>query len=166
MLDYLSSLTTSELVVWSIFIGIVIGACSIYYNKRIIGSFVRDLIAAGACDKESAKTVAELGYAKNRFVRHALRDGSVLRKMVWEVDDNYTSDENGNRFSARTKKTDINTAHYYIDEENRIKADMRYSAKGTDFITLVIAVVVFFVAAYALLMFIPYIGELFGSISG
>lgn len=166
MLDFFSRLSTSELVVWSVFIGIMIGACSIYYNKRIIGAFVRDLISRGACDRDTALSLEELGYAKNRFVRHALRDGSVLRKMVWEADDNFTSDAAGVCFSARTKKMDLNTAHFFIDESNRIKADMRYSAKGSDFITLVIAVVVFFVASYALLLFIPYIGELLGKISG
>lgn len=164
MLDFFAALSTTEMVVWSIFLGILIGACSIFYNKRLVGAFVRSLIANSASDPDSAKTLEELGFEKNIFVRHALRDGSVLRKMVWEANDNYTADASGFRFSARTQKMDINTARFYIDEENRVKADLRYSAKGTDVITLVIAVVVFFVTAYALLLFIPYITDLFGSI--
>lgn len=164
MLDFFSTLSSTELIVWSIFLGILIGACSIFYNKRLVGAFVRALISSSATDRGSAKSLADLGFEKNIFVRHALRDGSVLRKMVWEADDNYTVDASGIRFSARTAKMDINTARFYIDEENRIKADMRYSAKGTDVITLVMTVVVFFVVAYALLLFIPYITELFGSI--
>ncbi|MGM9636607.1 MAG: hypothetical protein ACI3YK_01330 [Eubacteriales bacterium] len=164
-LDMLSRADSLQIVIWSVFIGIVIGACSLYYNKRVIGSFVRALLRSGASGPDSARTLEELGYGKNIFVKHALRDGSVLRKMVWEADDNFTTDASGYTFSARTKRMDINTAHFYVDESNRIKVDLRYSAKGTDIITLLVGVIIFVVVAYALLLFIPYITDLFASVT-
>lgn len=166
-LDMLSKADSLQIIIWSSFIGTVIGAFALYYQKRVIGAFVRDLLANGAATPGDARTLEELGYGKNRFVRHALRSGSVLRKMIWEAEDNYTTDERGVRYSARTKRMDINTARFYIDESNRIRADLRYSAKGSDFLTLLIGVVVFAVVAYALLLFIPYIVDLFtAAISG
>ncbi|MGM9680225.1 MAG: hypothetical protein ACI3XR_01825 [Eubacteriales bacterium] len=165
-LDMLSRADTLQIVIWSVFIGIVIGACSLYYNKRVIGAFVRDLLQSGASDPGSARTLEALGYGKNFFVKHALRDGSVLRKLVWEADDNVTTDASGYTFSARTKKMDINTARFYVDESNRVKADLRYSTKGTDIITLLVGVIIFAVVAYALLLFIPYITDLFSSVVG
>lgn len=164
-LDMLSRADTLQIVIWSVFIGIVVGACSLYYNKRVIGSFVRDLLQSGATGPDSARTLEELGYGKSFFIKHALRDGSVLRKMVWEADDNFTTDPSGYTFSARSRKMDINTARFYVDESNRIKVDLRYSAKGTDIITLLIGVIIFAVVAYALLMFIPYITDLFVSVT-
>lgn len=164
LLDLFSRANSTQIVVWAMFIGIVIGACSLYYNKRVIGSFVRALLQNGAADPSNARTLDELGFGNNYFVKNALRGGSVLRKMVWEADDNFTTDEKGNIFSARTKKMDINTARFYIDESNRVKADLRYSTTGTDIITLLIGVVVFVVVAYALLLFIPYIIKLLGNI--
>lgn len=165
-LDMLSRASSLEIIIWSFFIGTLIGAVALYYQKRVIGSFVRALLADGASDPASARTLEELGYSKNRFVRHALRGGSVLRKMVWEAQDNFTTDAQGNTYSARTRKMDINTARFYIDESNRVKADLRYSNKGSDFLTLLIGVVVFAVAAYALLLFIPYIISSIGNIFG
>ncbi len=160
-LDVFSRADTLQIVIWSFFIGIMIGALSLFYQKQVIGSFVRALLADGAADPGNAKTLEELGYAKNRFVRYALRNGSVLRKMVWEAEDNYTTDESGFRYSARTKKMDINTARFYIDDSNRVRADLRYNAQGSDILVLLISVVIFAVAAYALLIFIPYIVDLF-----
>ena len=159
-LDLLSRASTVQIVIVSFFIGIMIGALALYYQKRVIGSFVRALLNDGAADPENARTLEELGFSKNRFVRHALRNGSVLRKMVWEAQDNYTTDENGFTFSARTKQMDINTARFYIDESNRIRADLRYNGSGNDILTILIGVVIFAVAAYALLLFVPYIVEL------
>lgn len=166
-IDMLSRASSLQIIIWSFFIGILIGAVSLFYQKRVIGAFVRDLLANGAANPDNARSLEELGYGKNRFVRHALRSGSVLRKLIWEAQDNYTTDQNGVTYSARTKRMDINTARFYIDESNRIRADLRYSAKGSDVLTLLIGVVVFAVAAYALLLFIPYIVDLFKStISG
>ena len=162
--DALSRASSLEIIIWSFFIGILIGAVSLYYQKRVIGAFVRALLADGAAAPDNARTLEELGFGKNRFVRHALRNGSVLRKMIWEAQDNIVTDEQGRTYSARASRMDINTARFYIDESNRIKADLRYSAKGSDVLTLLIGVVVFAVAAYAMLLFIPYVIGLIQSI--
>ncbi len=161
--DAISRANSLQIIIWAFFIGILIGAASLYYQKRVIGSFVRALLDDGAADPDNARTLEELGFAKNRFVRHALRGGSVLRKMVWEAKDNFTTDAQGCVYSARTTKMDINTARFYIDESNRIRADLRYSAKGSDVLTLLIGVVVFAVLAYAMLLFVPYVVDLFRS---
>jgi hypothetical protein len=158
--DFLSQASVAELVVWSLFIGVMIGSVGMLYTKQLIGKFVRALLKSAANDPSNALSLEQLGFSKNYFVRHALRDGSVLRKMIWEVGDELSSDESGHVFATRTKKTDLNMARFYIDESNRYRADLRYSAKGTDLLVLLIAAVVFCVTAFAFLyLLIPYVLE-------
>lgn len=162
--DLLSKATSLQIIVTSLLIGASIAALSLFYTKWMIGGFVRNLLSSGAGSPDTAHSLEELGYAKNRFVRYALRDGSVLRKMVWEIGDNYTTDASGFTYSARTRKMDINTARFYIDESNRIRAELRYNANGSDVITLLVGLLLFAVAAAVILILAPLLTETVGSI--
>ncbi|MBO4356410.1 MAG: hypothetical protein J5850_06120 [Clostridia bacterium] len=164
IIDTLASISTTELIVWSILIGSIVGTLSICYNKIIIGAFVRDLLKSDAKTKDTAMTLTQLGYNKNAFVKHELKRGAVLRKLVWEADDNIQHAADGTTYSARNKKMNIQTARFYIDESNYYKADVRYNAKGTDIFTLIIAIILFVIAAFALIKFIPYITSQFANI--
>ncbi len=164
LFDGLASVSTVELVVWSILIGVIIGTLSICYKKIIIGSFVRDLLKAEANSRDNAKTLLELGYSKNFFVKHELKRGAELRKLVWETDDEIQQAADGTYYSARKKEMILQTARFYISDENKYKADLRYNAKGTDIFTLIIAVLLFTLAAFALIKFIPYISSQFTSL--
>ena len=163
IIDTLSSMTNIEVLVWALFIGFVIASFMIFYHKRIIGSFVRALLEKQASSPESALSIYDLGFGKNTFIRNALRSDTTLRRLVWELDDNMQKREDGVIYSARSNMLDINNAKFYIPEENRIRAELRYSAKGTDVFTIIIAVVLFMAIAYAALLLIPMISELIAS---
>lgn len=150
-----NSMSSLELVIWCMFIGMMLAAIFMYYQKKVIGSFVRTLLKTNATDIGSAKTLMELGFAKNYAVRSALRKGGALRKLVWETGDNYIENENGVKFSARETPMDVNTARFYISEENRIRAEIRYDQKGSDIFMLIITALVFLMVAYLAVTYLP-----------
>ena len=81
----------------------------------------------------------------------------------FQGDDNMQKRDDGIIFSARTSRLDVNSAKFYIPEENRIRAELRYSAKGTDVFAIIMAIVLFMAVAYAALLLIPMISELIAS---
>ena len=152
-----------ELIVWSIFVGIVIGAAASIYNKRVIGSFVRALIQGGATMPDSAMTVSETGFRRNLFVRMSLRRGGALRKLVYCA--NEPAEIPAEKVSALRRffafsnefheKLDMNAAKFYIPGDLTARAEIRYEKKGTDLFSLLITVLVFLVVVYISLKFIP-----------
>ena len=76
-----STLTGLRGIIVALFIGVIIGAISSMFNRRVLGDFVRALTSGGCRTPESAKTLAELGFLKNTAVRASLRAGGVLRAV-------------------------------------------------------------------------------------
>lgn len=151
-----NGLISIEMIIAAIFVGAVIASFAAIYNKRILGDFVRAIIKSGANSADKAKTVSELGFEKDIFMRSALRDGTALRRTVLRADDiqpgSDTQPEEQNIAAQKTKKgrrsdiklrIDLETARFYIPEEGRYRAEVRYDKKGTDWLGFVIAVLVF-----------------------
>ena len=53
-----NSVTTLNIIVWSLFIGFMIGIGVTLYNKMVLGSLVRELIEHGAHTEDAALTAA------------------------------------------------------------------------------------------------------------
>ncbi len=166
MFNFIFDMSTIELISFSVFIGASLASILLYINKTVLGSVVRALLRANANDIESAKTVAELGLSKNFLVCSALKKDGALRKLVSEVQDNVISLPDGSSYYKRDSKVDIKSARFFIREDNRIRAELRYSSKGSDIFMLIISILVFSVISFAMTMFIPYIMELFGDVTG
>ena len=120
-----------------LYLGIVVAAFYAIYNKRHLGDAVRHIIYTGASTPESAKTLTELGYVRNTAIRSALKYGTAMRKYVRCVEDDETFsriglDEKG--FPPKIR-TDLNNSHFYIPEEKRIEAEIRYEKKGTSWLS-------------------------------
>lgn len=150
-----------ELVIWCMYVGLMLASVFMYYQKKVIGAFVRALLKEQAHDKQSAKTLVDLGFSKNGAVRSALRGSGALRKLVWETEDNYVENESGVMISAREKPLDVNTGRFYIPEDKRIRAELRYSDKGTDIFMLIITALVFLMIAYLAVNYLPNLLEWF-----
>ncbi len=98
------------LVIWSIVLGIIIALFASFYNRRIVGSFFRALISAGADSEETAKTLDEISQTENDAVIKKLRK-SRYRDIVNIVN----ADEESS--AAENKKVLIdNNTRFYIDE--------------------------------------------------
>lgn len=156
-MDWLRNISTLELTVWSIAVGAILAIFSTYYNRTILGGFVRTLINNGALSVDTAITLDEVGYQKNAFIKRALVKKATFRKIVFEVDDEIVIASEGHSFSARTKPIDLSTARFYIAEENRIMAELRYDNKGADIFGVITAIIIILVLAYVITLVFPYL---------
>ncbi len=76
------SATLSQVIIGAM-LGCCLAAIFIAYERSYLGRLVRALLSREAQDRESALTLAELGFAKSGLIKHALRRrDSALRKLV------------------------------------------------------------------------------------
>lgn len=161
MWDYLNNATTVDFIAVSVFIAATLSTVFVYLNKNVVGKVVRALIAREANSPESALTLSELGLHKNLLVRSALKGKNGLRKLVNEAGDRIVMLPDGSSYSERDKKLDLASARFYIREENRIRAELRYSTKGSDIFMLIISIIVYFGIAWLIVILVPAVFDLF-----
>ncbi len=127
------------MLVWALYIGIVIGILSMYYNKVYLGSAIRAILDKGAIEEANAKTAEELGFAGKRLILYAIEKG-ILAKYI-----------------RATEKDGV--MHYYVTEEHRVRVELRYSTKGTDLYVVIVSLILFLLVA---LLAARYLPELIG----
>lgn len=137
-------ITTLNIVVWSLYIGFIIGIFVTIYNRFVLGSLIRRLIERQALTEGSALSVSEVGCA-NPFVRFALRCGGTLRRIVVMVGD---TDENRNRAEVAGGK-------FYIPDENVHRAEVIYGNSGTSIISILLSVLAFLIVVMVSFFVIP-----------
>lgn len=153
------------------------------YNKRLVGGFVKSLISGGCLSPENAKTITDLGYGTDWFIKNALSTDNVLRRLVVRVGTEAPADagvdaaSEGETETSGKKKPlkasrsgrediDFSTARFYIPEELKYRAEVRYASRGTDFFALGICVVIFAAAAFAAIFIIPELIQLIDNFIG
>ncbi|MBE6554254.1 MAG: hypothetical protein E7666_07930 [Ruminococcaceae bacterium] len=140
--------------------GIIIAALMTLYMRRGLGGFVRRLIATGATSPEQAKTLMELGYFRSVAIRRELSRGSALRMVVRCREQEAHEAELAERQSvgkraSETYRHDFLSAHFYVPEDLRHRAEIRFDAKGSGWLPTVITIAVTVVAASAICWFLP-----------
>ena len=153
MIEWLTKASALELVIWSIFIGIMIGVFAVFYTRRILGSLVRRIIENGCTSPETAMTLCELGCSKNFFIKSSLK-GGILKNAVCVIKNNDSESQGINPEEDKL----------YIPEEKRHSSELRFSGKDTDVFGIIIALAVFIALAFALTKIIPYITDLIGDL--
>lgn len=137
------------------------------YTRVHLGGFVRKLIKAECTSPESAKTLYELGFFRSVSIRSALKRGSVLRMAV-----RYCTPED--RAAARAaispeegesaptiperqlgEKIDFLKDGFYIPEELRIRAEIRFESRGSGWLPVLGAVAAIAVVAAVFCWFFP-----------
>ena len=164
MWDYLNNASTLDFIAVSVFIAATASTVFVYLNKNIVGKVVRALVAAEANSPETALTLSELGLEKNFLVRSALKGKNGVRKLVNEVGDRIVMLPDGSSYFERDSKLDLSDARFYIREENRIRAELRYSTKGSDIFMLIISIIVYFGVAWLIVILVPVIFDLFSKV--
>lgn len=122
-------------LVWAMYAGIVIGILMMYYNKIYLGSAIRSILEKGAINEENAMNAEALGFKDKRLILRAIEKG-ILQKYVKP-----TEQEGEMR--------------YYVTEEDRVRVELRYSAKGTDLYVVVVALVLFLILALVASRYLP-----------
>jgi hypothetical protein len=154
-----------------IIIGLMLGFCAAaigsLYEKGLIGGFVKKLLSENCIGSERAKALHELGYGRSPAIRSSLRGGSTLKRWVRcvEEDEFYASLEEKRaefeaanpeeRFVAPKFKRDPDTMHFYIPEDLKYKADVKFSTKGANIVSVILVIVVSVVLCAALCSVIP-----------
>lgn len=139
-----NNVTTLNIIVWSLFIGFVIGIAITVYNKFVLGPVVNGLINRKAVCEESAVPLTESGKV-NPLVRFALRKNGTFRKIVRMKGDS----------DGEFAKGGIDTASFYIPEESIHRAEVLYAGNGMSLMSVLLAVLVFFAIALAAFIVVP-----------
>lgn len=137
-----------KLIIIGLSIGLVVAALCNLYNKRYVGDFVRKVIKEGCIDGENAKTLAELGYQKSVGVWWVIRSGGSLTRWIRCVeedkfladlkekrkafDEKHLTDKKKPKFKESQFKRDLKTMHFYLPEEKKYAAEIKFDAKGAN----------------------------------
>ena len=148
-----NSVTTLNIIVWSLFIGFIIAIGITLYNKIVLGKLVRALIEKGANSPENALTLGDVG-AANPLIKLALRRGSSLRRVVRLAGES----------SEEKAKEDIKAGKFYIPNECMRRASKVYDKPETSVFSVLLAIIAFMIIAMVAFIAIPDIVQLISNI--
>ena len=157
-MQYLKELFSSGpgslgIVLLGLYVGVIAASAAALYQRRTLGGFVRALIGAGALDKESAKTLKELGYEKSFAVKRALRGKSVFADTVYEASETVVFDREDHALPVYREKYDPESARFYIPEALKYRAEIRFENKGSHIMALVVGAILFGALIFVILLF-------------
>ena len=185
--EHLNMDGSSFSAVRNIVIGVLIGLCfagfAAVFNKRVLGGFVRVLLREECLSQETGKSLPELNYADKLIIRYAVRHSVSLRRVVKcreeeeylrsmeELQANYPERRREDpslprRFRQKPFRIDPDVHHFYIPEDMKYMADVKFEQKGTTWLGAVLFVVVMLVALIAVMMVLPYILSLVNEFVG
>ena len=164
-----SSLVSLPMVAIAAVIGMCIAAIAAIFNKRYLGDFVRTLISAEALSPETAQTLEQLGYLKNTTIRSSLKNGTTLRRVIKCVEEEQyydamkkkreefeqTNTDPKAKFKEIPYNMDVSTAHFYIPEDLKYTAELKFEKKGTDWLSFVLVLVGSIVLALLIIWAVP-----------
>ena len=165
-----STAVTVRNTILGIAIGIIIASAMMVYTKRVLGGFVRTLLRNECTSPETAKTLLELGYFKNASIRKELKKGVTLCKLVYckEREESLQAcsftDETPSQKGSDTFAIDLNTMHFFIPEELRDRAEIRFENKGSTWGFFLLVLVLTIVLTAILCTLLPNLFGLVDSI--
>ena len=171
-----SSIVNIHVIVFGIFIGVMLAAVYSIYTKKILGSFVRKLLADGVTAPEEAKTLDELGAAKNPAVILGLK-GYTLGRVVNSIEkDEFIKSTNAARRAYEANRKDaaklgkrlppfpepkftkkVSECRYYIAEKNKYTAEMRFNDNGSGYGTFFFVLLIAFICVIIVYALLPQI---------
>ncbi len=160
---------TLRLIIWGVIGGLAVGTLISLFGRRIPGVLVRELHRAGADCAEKAVTLDELGLKKNFLLRRALRDGTPLRKyaLLANEADFVTKEPKKKGFGRVMRKIfslppaqakrilDFDRARFYMPDEQRYVAEVRYNGKGATLTGVVLSLLLLLGIGFLLQWLLP-----------
>ena len=134
---YSDTIISLPLLICAIFAGFAIAITAATVDRFYCHAFVKALVRDGAVAEEKAKTLEELPVKGKWYIRFALRPGKHLVKMV-----------------AKTDGAD-GKVRYYLPEEKRIRAELRYENGKHPFLVLILCLIVLAAAMVFVQFFLP-----------
>ena len=150
---------TAQAVILSLAVAVILVSFLNYYTRVYLGRVVRKLIKEEAHSPESAKTLMELGFFRSSLVRRELSKGISLRRLIRCVEEEEflaeqtenaaakegekpekTQHVSANSAKEKAFRMDFLTARFYIPQELRYRASVRYERKGSGLLALVLVI--------------------------
>ena len=168
--------TTLRSIILALAVGIIASALLTARMRVGLGGFVKKLLREDCLSPEKAKTLYDLGYFRNPMIRRELACGSVLKMVVRcreqdekecnadqksDSGDKKNTEELPERPQKRTyvlqkpEKIDFTTAHFYIPEDLRYRAEIRFDEKGSSWRSAILLTVGAVVVSALLCAFLP-----------
>ena len=162
-------------IVWGICIGILLGVLFSLLVRVNAHRVVAALTEHGASDRDSAKTLEELGLGKKRFLRRLLTENGALHSTVHCAN----ADEFPPRKLSKLRrfwhekivrgdplppKTDFSVARFYLPEEKRITAEVRFPEEQHPVRNFLLAAVGLFAVAYFAILILPELLVMFDNL--
>ena len=161
-------------IVWGLYAGILLGVLFSLVTRVHAYKVIHALTENGAENRGSAKTLDELGLGKNRIVKRMLRTDAPLRKLVLCANE---SDFPPRKMSKLRRfwhekflkdtlppKTDFSIARFYLPEEKRVTAEVRYTVEGHPIRNFILAAVGLTAAAYFTVVALPELLSMFDNL--
>ncbi len=164
-----NALFSLRTVIIGITIGIIIASASSVYNKRHLGAFIRTMIEKGCLGPENAMTLEALGYDKKLGIAMTVKSGGTLSRWARcreedefyesialkkaEFEEAHASEKKPPKFVEPEFKRDYKTMHFYLPEEKKYAAEIKFDPKGSRWGGVVI-VAIFAIALCAFLCYI------------
>lgn len=173
-------------VIVGLTIGIIFAAISTVYNKRYLGDFIRLLIYTDSLDASRAKTLSEFGCARSVGIRSSIKSGGHLERWVrcaeedqfyaaleqqrTEHEELHKDEKHPPKFREPTFKRDCKTMHFYIPAELKESAEIKFDAKGANWLGVIIvsgiAIAVCLLSCYFLPDVLTYVDNFLSIING
>ena len=170
-------------IVIAIFVGIAIAAVVAVIEKRVHGAFVQKLIDSGCLSAEAAKTLPELDYADKLLIRYSVMRSVNLRRVVRCREEEEHDAKNADvairyeemrkenpklprRFKPRSFRVRPDEHHFYIPEELKYTAEVKFDRKGTSLKNTVVSLILIAVALVVVIICLPSILNLVDGVAG
>lgn len=147
-----NTITTLNIIVWSLFIGFIIAIAISVYNKLVLGSVVSGIVKREAFCEANALSASELGCA-NPFVKFALRKNGSFRRIVRMAGDTETE----------LSQNSFETAKFYIPEDKVRRAEVIYGKSTLTVGSVALSVLALFAVAIVAFVVIPNLITMLGN---
>ena len=141
--------------------GIIIAAIATVYCRRIVGAFVRTLIKKEALSPEAGVTLLDAGAFRSTILRRELCRSAFLRKVVFCREEQAFLNEKG---KDAIYKIDFTKDHFYIPEDLKYRAEIRFNPKGSGWLSVVLTAIFVPLVVGLICRFMPNILQLVDSL--
>jgi hypothetical protein len=171
---------TAETLIFAFAVGMILAAGISAFSRTRLSKFVRIFLREEIHSPEAAKTLMELGVFRDTSLRRELSRGVNLRRVIRcreeeehlqlqaerraAHEEAHKEDPNAPAFVADPFRLDFLTAHFYIPEELRYRADVRYTVRGTGWVPFLITAAAIIVLSALACFFLPDILQLVDNI--
>lgn len=156
-------------IIVAVALGLIAAFLMTAYFRIGLGNFVRKLLKEECISPESAKSLMELGYFQSTVIRRELTRGGSLRMVVHQCEESAPLEEISPEAEetpseevpkekgreGQKPKIDFLTARFYIPEDLRARAEIRFEKKGSGWGAIVIGIVLTVIGAGLLCWLLP-----------